>query len=840
MNLNKILDFAYFVCFLICFLISQISGLSVLKANQIASKKTEKTTTTTAKPSEIFTYTAAGVDDEGNEATIIWDGLSANKVQGSTKKPTTSLLMKCDTCPENVVCVPKIQCPAHIRLKEHEKPQICDLPGDSLGFCCLTGQNHTATRPDIARAHFGMDLPMVILEHTFRRFEEQMQNLAMLSVRRGHPEFLHGISFHSNERDHRQHFHASNSAMQQVIAEQLLSKKEEIPVDDLITNNIHVDLKKTPLSHHCEVPLRCSNPNARYRSFDGSCNNPLPQRARWGSAGQPMERLLPPAYEDGIWTARIHSVDGSELMSAREISRRLMIDTDMPHPKYNLLLMQFGQFLAHDVVQSSSVRLENGELVECCTAKGAHPLPEHKRHFACMPIMVSHDDDFFSVFNVRCINFVRLSLVPNTECKLGYGKQRNKVTHFIDASVVYGSSEETARDLREFSGGRLRMFKDFGRDMLPMTSDDKTCKSSDASKTCYKSGDGRTNTIVSLITLHLLFSREHNRIAGILAGMNPRLSDETIFQEARRIVIAELQHITYNEYLPAVIGTFQMQRFRLAPEQKGYAQGYNSDVNPAVTNEFSGAAFRMGHSTVYGKFHMYRRDNQIHEMINIPDVMLNPSRMRTRSFYDDMLRSMYTQPMQRVDRYITHGLSRYLFRGDSPFGLDLAAFNIQRGRDHALRGYNDYLEVMGHRKLRGFSDLPEELGRKLSELYHNPDDIDLWIGGLLESPVKDGIVGDTFAEIIADQFSRSKHGDRYFYEYGKDINPGAFTLEQLQEIRKASMARLICDNADHLTLANVPPAAFEQSDLPLNKPVSCESSQIPIVDLSAWRGRIPE
>lgn len=106
-----------------------------------------------------------------------------------------------------------------------------------------------------------------------------------------------------------------------------------------------------------------------------------------------------------------------------------------------------------------------------------------------MPIMVSHDDDFFGTFNVRCMNFVRLSLAPNIECKVGYGKQRNKVTHFIDASTVYGSSEATARELREFNGGRLRMSKDFGRDLLPMISDKKACETDDPSKTCYKAGN---------------------------------------------------------------------------------------------------------------------------------------------------------------------------------------------------------------------------------------------------------------------------------------------------------------------------------------------------------------
>lgn len=112
-----------------------------------------------------------------------------------------------------------------------------------------------------------------------------------------------------------------------------------------------------------------------------------------------------------------------------------------------------------------------------------------------------------------------------------------------------------------------------------------------------------------------------------------------------------------------------------------------------------------------------------------------------------------------------------------------------------------------------------QLANKLSQIYRSPDDIDLWVGGLLEQPEENtyndggGIVGYTFAEIIADQFSRFKHGDRYFYEYNNTINPGAFTLEQLLEIRKVTLARIICDNADHLTLVRVPPAAFLRADL---------------------------
>lgn len=95
----------------------------------------------------------------------------------------------------------------------------------------------------------------------------------------------------------------------------------------------------------------------KYRFPSGKCNNPIPLRSSWGEAGSAMERLLPPAYEDGIWAPRQHGVDGSLLPSARKISRILVLDQDRPHSQYNLLLMQFGQLIAHDVTQSSSITM---------------------------------------------------------------------------------------------------------------------------------------------------------------------------------------------------------------------------------------------------------------------------------------------------------------------------------------------------------------------------------------------------------------------------------------------------------------------------------------------------
>ena len=99
-----------------------------------------------------------------------------------------------------------------------------------------------------------------------------------------------------------------------------------------------------------------------------------------------------------------------------------------------------------------------------------------------------------------------------------------------------------------------------------------------------------------------VFLREHNRVAAELARLNPRWDDERLYQEARRIVIAEMQHITYNEWLPIVIGRNMMQEFGLNPLESGFSSDYDANLNPAILNEFATAAFRFGHSLIPGKF----------------------------------------------------------------------------------------------------------------------------------------------------------------------------------------------------------------------------------------------
>ncbi len=89
---------------------------------------------------------------------------------------------------------------------------------------------------------------------------------------------------------------------------------------------------------------------------------------------------------------------------------------------------------------------------------------------------------------------------------------------------------------------------------------------------------------------------------------------------------------------------------------------------------------------------------------------------------------------------------------------------------------------------------------------------------MAEKPVVGGIVGPTFSCILGQQFLNLRKGDRFWYENGD--HPGAFTPSQLQEIRKTSLARVICDCLDDIDMLQ--PFAFLQPDQFANQRTVCK------------------
>ncbi|KAK5650372.1 hypothetical protein RI129_001401 [Pyrocoelia pectoralis] len=735
-----------------------------------------------------------------------------------------------DICSHDAECLLPVQCPAHVH---DDSLMKCKTLLGRVGICCSSGQNHTGFQlllNEKGRGHQLVHVDFQVLGDVTRRSRIELSELHLREMRiltnsRAALVPLGTASYghFRNSRLHNVHdlidvMNVANRAIEIALATRAFKDRKGITNQQLEYGMICQDLRPTPLGAACPSPPMCPPVAPHFRKIDGSCNNI--NNPSWGAPLTPYSRLLPPLYHDGIWTPRISEDQGQPLSSPRLISTTLFSDEDIPNSEYTLMLMQYGQFLSHDITQSLDTSFANGSAISCCSEDGSEEIPHEFRHFACFPIIIPRKDPFFGTYKQGCMNFVRSVLAPRSDCTLGYAQQMNKVSHYIDGSAIYGSSADQTRALRSFDNGKLKVFDDFGRQLLPLSEDPEACLTTEQGSACFTAGDTRTNQMVSLTVLHTLFMREHNRIANELAQINPHWGDERIFLEARKIVTAELQVITYNEYLPTLLDS--------------YSYDYDQRVEPSVINEFASAVFRFGHSMVDGILKIYGK-RKLEAAIDIPEIMFHPARLRKQEFYDQMLTTMTTDSIQDVDNAMSDALTKYMFRAGNPFGVDLAAINIQRGRDHGLRPYNDYRELVGQERIKSFEEFGPELSARLRSVYASVDDVDLWVGGLLEPKYGDSVLGLTFRDIIAEQFSRLKKGDKYFFEHDPTINPGYFIPEQLVELRKVALSRIICDNRDGILLVRQAPNAFRKPGLPGNEYVDCTSPALPHMNLLYWQ-----
>ncbi|XP_062559057.1 uncharacterized protein LOC134223854 [Armigeres subalbatus] len=584
-----------------------------------------------------------------------------------------------------------------------------------------------------------------------------------------------------------------------------------------------ISLKRTPLEGMCpsREPPPCVPASRRYRTHDGTCNNR--RRPRWGSAQMPFHRFLAPEYADGVEAIR-RTIANAPLPSARFVSL-VVHGARQEEAPVTMMLALWGQLLDHDLTATAQPRSLNGSTPRCCgrNDEGLHP--------SCLPIKVPLDDPWLSPLGVRCLEFLRSAPAQRRDCLLSWREQTNQVTSYIDASPIYSSNPRTSDNARIFRNGMLL----FGRG--PPSED--VCFRAALANQCIRPGDARSGEQPGLLMLHMVWVNEHNQITTQLSDINPHWSDEKLYQETRRIVGAMFQHITYREFLPIVLGKEVCHLFDLDLETSGFYTGYDSNVNPTVANEFSSAAFRFGHSLIQGS---YMRADRHHRFIP------NNVTLHEESAEGDLggpgslhrlVRGMVNQRALKRDEFITAELTNHLFQTRSfPFGLDLAAINIQRGRDHGIQPYVNWRIPCGLTPIKDWSDLDRVMGPasalRLRKAYRSVDDIDLFVGGLAERPVVGGIVGPTFSCIIAQQFGNLRKGDRFWYE-----NPGfesSFTPAQLESIRQVAFSQVLCRALGGGTLQ---PHVFLPADVVQNERLPCDSKLMSPIDLEPWTERDP-
>ena len=197
--------------------------------------------------------------------------------------------------------------------------------------------------------------------------------------------------------------------------------------------------------------------------------------------------------------------------------------------------------------------------------------------------------------------------------------------------------------------------------------------------------------------MHTLFVREHNRLCDEFARENPDFEDEDIYQCARKIVGAQMQVITYKEFLPILLG----------PDALPDYYRYNPRFNPGVANEFSTAAFRFGHSMLSPTLLRVNKAGKELVSTSLKDAFFNPQLIHEGGDISALLLGLAHQQAQEIDNKIVSGVRNFLFGEPGAGGFDLAALNIQRGRDHGLADFNSVRMAYGLRPVKSFNAIKE-------------------------------------------------------------------------------------------------------------------------------------
>ncbi|KAK3278477.1 hypothetical protein CYMTET_13589 [Cymbomonas tetramitiformis] len=700
---------------------------------------------------------------------------------------------------------------------------------------------------------------------------------------------------------------------------------------------------------------------AAYRSFDGTCNNLNNATAQlFGAAGTPQPRLLGASSEGSLRgkavydaTSRLPHADqlstgedrdfgcpvgasagrGAALPNPRDITLAFMSpieggddaqpgcsragactdsgqgfgdsgpDTVSACTCNTHMLMEWGQFLDHDIVHTPQLEL-GADTCATCSAGANHTN-------LCFPVPVKEDDPEFG--GAGCIKVTRSAAA----CGTGLGAKRhrgaprtlfqqqrqqiNSITSYIDGSQIYGSNQNHSNSLRTFSGGRMRVcdaaclterlamhgvtlpaeeieelgdfppFKEDGaadlaqcRGELEVEDSDArscdieghqgsiagTCNSTCSRKLvassgncqglgCFQVGDERGNENAGLLSMQTLFLREHNRLADILSANAKQSgvpwSDEDIFQEARKIVGAELQIITYKEYHPANIGANGFHQIReLTPQDfeecpfqnandPGACDWHDPRVDASVTNEFSTAAFRFGHTQVADSFERYDENWVDHPSghLALRRAFFNTSNVLLGGGIEPLLRGLSQQRTGAHEHRLARDLASHLFGAPGPKGLDLVALNIQRGRDHGIPTFNHFRRWANLHPLNSFRSGWSFIGsvrsgpggihrnRAVIDALHeayagDPDQLDAWVGLLAERRLPQWEWGQTLTKVLGEQFRRLRDGDRFYW-----TNTGVFTRNQRLALRKVTLAGIMCANTG---INEIQPNVFKRPD----------------------------
>uniref|UniRef100_A0A8C1QW17 NAD(P)H oxidase (H2O2-forming) n=1 Tax=Cyprinus carpio TaxID=7962 RepID=A0A8C1QW17_CYPCA len=481
--------------------------------------------------------------------------------------------------------------------------------------------------------------------------------------------------------------------------------------------------------------------NWEVQRYDGWYNN-LADHDR-GAADAALVRLFPAQYTDGVYLPR----QEPHLPNPRQISNIAMSGQSglMSYRNRSVQSVAFGYHVWSEISE---------------TRRPGCP-PEF------MHIKVQKEDPVFGSNSSQpvLLQFQRAEWDPST------GKSPNNPrtqVPWIDGSSIYGSSSSWCDALRTFSKGLLASgsSKDMPRrsssGYLMWSAPDPS--TSPGSQELYEFGNAWANENIFTVTEGIIWFRYHNYLASKLHEEHPFWSDEELFQNARKRVIA----------------TFQVNTVFFA--------GYQKYVDPGISAEFEAAAVRFG--LTLPPPGVYKRYTAQITFVKLLEI--NNPNLQSSQDVDELIMGMASQIAEREDNIIVEDLRDYMY-GPLRFSRsDAVALTIQRGRDFGLPSYNQIRESLNMRPVNSWDEINPKLKNTQvlpqPSLYENDiSRLELFVGGLLESQEGPGPV---FSTIILDQFERIRNADRFWFE---NIQNGLFTEEEIQAIRNTTFHDVLLD-----------------------------------------------
>jgi hypothetical protein len=503
------------------------------------------------------------------------------------------------------------------------------------------------------------------------------------------------------------------------------------------------------------LETRCLLSGGPVRPIDEVGNNAA--NPNWGAApaDQPggaaiqLLRISPAAYADGLSAPSLPGDPSARLISDLVNNQADAAGNDIQTVDQASLSdfgYTFGQFMDHDMdltpggSEAFNIPVPPGDPI------GPNPLP-----------------------------FGRSLFDPNTGTT-NARQQINTITSYLDLSQVYGSSQVVSDALRTFSGGLMKTSPGgllpydnatyFTPDQiaaLNMANDAMAVPES----SLFAAGDVRANENVELTVLQTLFVRNHNLLANQLHQLHPTWTDEQLFQEARKINIAEYQNIVFNEWIPAVLGPNALPAYK----------GYDPTVNASISTEFSTVGFRFGHSLLSNEIGRHGNNGQsVAAPIDLAVDFFDPNLLTNTGAVDPLtgLASTNIGPVlkpdadgvsQAMDVSAINEVRNLLFANGQLVDQDLMARDVQRARDDGIGTYNQVREAYGLAPVTSFAQITSNttVQAELAAAYGSVDNIDPFEGGLAEDHVAGSDVGPLFQAIMVDQFSRLRNGDSFFY-----------------------------------------------------------------------------